>query len=58
VEAAIYYDTWSETIIRAIKGNRKFKGMECKYDNQQPSIEKPVKVSMKVQRLDGEDGIQ
>lgn len=36
-EASLYYNCWSESIIRAIKGNRKFKGMECRYDNQQPS---------------------
>ena len=27
---------WSESLIRAIKGNRKCKGHTCKYDNQQP----------------------
>lgn len=36
-KAADYYGVWSETIIRAIKGNRTFKGHTCKYDNQQPS---------------------
>lgn len=36
-EAAEHYDVWSETIIRAIKNNRTFKGHICKYDDQQPS---------------------
>lgn len=35
--AAKYFDVWSETIIRAIKNNRPFKGHVCKYDDQQPS---------------------
>ena len=35
--AAKQYGVWSETIIRAIKNNRKFKGHTCEYDNQQPS---------------------
>lgn len=38
-EAAKYYNVWSETIIRAIKNNKPFKGHFCKYDNQQPSRE-------------------
>lgn len=36
-DAAEYIGVWSESIIRAIKGNRKCKGHECRYDNQQPS---------------------
>lgn len=36
-DAAVYFDTYSEGIIRAIKGNRPFKGHICRYDNQQPS---------------------
>lgn len=35
-EAAKFYNVWSETIIRAIKNNKPFKGHICKYDNQQP----------------------
>lgn len=38
-EAAKYYNVWSETIIRAIKNNKPFKGHICKYDNQQPNRE-------------------
>lgn len=37
-EAAKYLNSWSETVIRAIKNNRKLKGHTVKYDNQQPSI--------------------
>lgn len=36
-EASKYYGVWSETIIRAIKNNRPFKGHTCRYGNQQPS---------------------
>lgn len=36
-DAAESIGVWSESIIRAIKENRKCKGHECKYDNQQPS---------------------
>lgn len=38
-EASKHYGVWAETIIRAIKNNRTFKGHTCKYDNQQPSQE-------------------
>lgn len=34
VDAAEYYGVWSETIIRAIKEHRKFKGHTCEYGNQ------------------------
>lgn len=37
-KASEYIGVWPETLIRAIKNNRKCKGHECKYDNQQPSI--------------------
>lgn len=36
-EGADYIGVWSETLIRAIKNNRKCKGHICKYANQQPS---------------------
>lgn len=36
-DAAAAIGVWSESIIRAIKGKRKCKGHECRYDNQQPS---------------------
>lgn len=36
-DAALAIGVWSETIIRAIKGNRLCKGHKCRYDNQQPS---------------------
>lgn len=39
-EGAKAIDTAPETLIRAIKKNRKCKGYECRYDNQQPSREK------------------
>lgn len=57
-EAAKYLDVWSESIIRSIKNNKPCKGHICRYDNQQPSCENPLKVSQKVQRLTGEDGNQ
>ena len=37
MDGAKYIGCWSETLIRAIKENRKCKGHTCKYDNQQPS---------------------
>lgn len=36
-QAAIYFNSYSEKIIRAIKNNKKVFGLECKYGNQQPS---------------------
>ena len=36
-DGANYIGVWSETLIRAIKNNRKCKGHTCKYVNQQPS---------------------
>lgn len=36
-DAAKFINTHSERLIRAIKSNRKCKGHECRYDNQQPS---------------------
>ena len=36
-EASEYLGVWSESLIRAIKNNRKCKGHICKYDNQKPS---------------------
>lgn len=33
-DAARYYNTYSESIIRAIKAGRKFKGMSCEYGDQ------------------------
>lgn len=36
-EASEYIGVWSESLIRAIKNNRKCKGHFCKYANQQPS---------------------
>lgn len=36
-EAAKKYNVWPETIIKAIKNNRPFKGHMCRYDNQQLS---------------------
>ena len=36
-EAAIHVNGCSECLIKAIKNNRKYKGHNCKYDNQQPS---------------------
>ena len=56
--AAEYLGVWSETIIRNIKQNKPCKGHICRYGNQQPSCENPVKVSQKAQRLTGEDGNQ
>lgn len=56
--AAQYLGVWSETLIRNIKKNTPCKGHICRYDNQQPSCENPIKVSQKVQRLTGEDGNQ
>ena len=52
--AARYVGVWPESLIRAIKGNRKCKGYVCKYDDQQPSRKKSVKVLRKVQRLTSE----
>lgn len=40
---AKYIGVWSESIIRAIKNNRKCKGHICKYANQQPSHKKANK---------------
>lgn len=37
IQAAKYLDCWSESIIRAIKKNKPFKGHICRYGNQQPS---------------------
>lgn len=37
-DGAKYVGVWPETLIRAIKQNRKCKNHECKYANQQPSI--------------------
>ncbi len=37
-DGAEYIGVWPETLIRAIKQNRKCKGHNCKYANQQPSI--------------------
>lgn len=37
LSAAKYLGVWSESIIRAIHGNRKIKGHTCSYGNQQPS---------------------
>lgn len=37
-DGAKYIGVWPETLIRAIKENRKCKGHNCKYANQQPSI--------------------
>lgn len=39
-EGAQFLGVWSETLIRAIKHNRKCKNHSCRYDNQQPSQEK------------------
>lgn len=36
-EASEYIGVWSESLIRAIKNNKKCKGHVCKYANQQPS---------------------
>lgn len=36
-EASDFIGVWSETLIRAIKNNRKCKNHTCKYDNQQAS---------------------
>lgn len=36
-DGAEYIGVWSESLIRAIKRNKKCKGHICKYDNQQPS---------------------
>lgn len=36
-EASDYIGVWSESLIRAIKNNRKCKGYTCRYANQQPS---------------------
>ena len=36
-QAAEYFNSYSEKIIRAIKNNKKVFGLECKYGNQQPS---------------------
>lgn len=36
-DAAEAIGGWAENIIRAIKGNRKYKGHTCSYANQQPS---------------------
>lgn len=40
-KAAEYINTHSETVIRAIKANRKCKGFDVRYDNQQPSQVNP-----------------
>lgn len=37
IDGAKYIGCWSESLIRAIKKNKKCKGHTCKYDNQQPS---------------------
>lgn len=39
-DAAKYLGVWSESLIKAIKDNRKCKGHSCRYDNQQPSQRK------------------
>lgn len=49
---------YSESLIRAIKENRKCKSHECKYADQQPSCGNPIEVPQKVQRLTSEDGNQ
>lgn len=40
-EAAKSIDVWPETLIRCIKKNKKCKGLECRYDNQQLSQGNP-----------------
>lgn len=57
-DAAKHFGTWSETIIRAIKQNRKFKNHTCEYANQQPRQGNSELVPCKAQRLTGEDGYQ
>lgn len=57
-EAAKSINTHPETLIKAIKNNKKCKGHTCRYDNQQPSCGNPVEVPQKAQRLTGEDGNQ
>ena len=39
-------------LCKALKEHRTYKGHKCEYANQQPSQEKPMKVSQKVQRLE------
>lgn len=43
---------------KAILENKPCNGHECKYGNQQPNRENPIKVSREAQRLMGEDGNQ
>ena len=40
-DAARFIEVWPESLIRAIKKGRPCKGHICRYDNQQPSCEKP-----------------